>query len=181
VPARSLGIVIGAAFAAALIGCSIFSSAEPGYIISLDDPGGRLGPPPWKLAVFNPYFGPEQARAMHHAGSAAPGRPFLVATRNTVEQWRVEDLVVRDQSMVFGLVLPPLRADGYWLVQVDHEPDVFSGTGTARFCRWGQIEPDEHSEELQVTVRHRSEAPGLQLETMVRIPAQPGTNKGDRR
>ncbi|WP_157899429.1 hypothetical protein [Luteitalea pratensis] len=178
--ARPLGVVIACALALVLSGCSMLAGPESGFIITLEDPAGRLGPPPWSVAVFNPYFGPEQARTTRTAGSAGPDKPFEVLVRSRMESWRIQDRLVGDRSTVFGLVLPSLRADGYWLARVDHALGGFSGTGSARFCRWGRVEPDEDSEELPIVVRHRKDAPGLQLETRVRIPAQPRSGPSGR-
>lgn len=170
--ARPLGVVVACALALVLNGCSMLADPESGFIITIEDPSGRLGPPPWTVAVFNPYLGPEPARATRTTGSAAPDEPFAILVRSRVENWRIQDRLVGDRSTVFGLVLPSLRADGYWLARVDHPLSGFDGTGNARFCRWGHVEPDEDSEELAIAMRHRKDAPGLQLETRVRIPAQ---------
>ncbi|AMY11868.1 hypothetical protein LuPra_05135 [Luteitalea pratensis] len=175
--ASRLGIALGGAIVFVALGCS---SPKPALVVSLDDPDGRLGPPPWTLAVFNPYFGPDRDRAMRTVGSAAPDRPLAVLTRGRPEEWRIRDLLVEDQSVVFGLVLPALRTDGYWLARVDHEPGRFSGTGGALFCLWGQVEPDESIEALSIEVSQWRDAPGLQLETKVGIPARSRTKERGR-
>jgi len=175
--ARRIGIALGAALALVALGCS---NPKPALVVSIDDPDGRLGPPPWTLAVFNPYFAPDRDRAMRTAGSAAPGRPFALLTRDRPEEWRIRDLLVEDQSVVFGLVLPSLRTDGYWLARVDHEPGEFSRSGNALFCRWGHVEPDDTIDALSVAVRHRRDAPGLPLEATIGIPARARTKEGGR-
>ena len=117
---------------------------------------------------------------MRTVGSAAPDRPLAVLARGRTEEWRVRDLLVEDQSVVFGLVLPALRTDGYWLARVDHGRGTFSGTGSALFCRWGHVEPDESIEALSIEVRHGRDAAGLQLETKVGIPARSQTKEPGR-
>ena len=154
--ALSIAVVMTAA-------CSAFAAPESGFIITVEDPSGRLGPAPWKIAIFNPYLGPEEQFAMKFSGTVAPGRPFTILSRRKEDHWRMSDPLSESDSQ-FGLVLPTLRSDGYWLARVRREGESFGGNGLATFCPWGQIVPAANSETLSITLRDRAGEYGVQYQ-----------------
>jgi hypothetical protein len=153
-------------------GCSVLQAPESGFILTIEDPSGRLGPPPWKAAIFNPYFGAEEQLAFRFNGSVSPGRPFPILSRHREDHWQMSDPLSEVEDLQFGLVLPALRADGYWLARVPREGAGSGSTGSARFCAWRQLVPVADSETLAISVRER-DGEGVQYETTVRIPAAP--------
>jgi hypothetical protein len=162
-------LLLGAALTVA--GCSARDSLDPesGLRISIEDPSRRLGPPPWSVAVFNPYLGPEEKFAVWATGQASPGRAYVVLRRNDEDVWRILDFMARDE-IDFGLVLGSLRGDGYWLARLKQGSSDGERAGLARFCRWKTIVPEEGAEALDIRARPVRKDYGLEYEVTVRVP-----------
>jgi hypothetical protein len=166
------------ATAAALLGilltltaCSARDPFDPesGLRIAVEDPDKRLGSAPWTIAVFNPYLGPEEKHAVWAQGTAAPGKAYVVLRRRDEDVWRILDFMTRDE-LDFGLVLPTLRRDGYWLARLKHGTPSGDTAGTARFCQWGSIVPVDGAESLGLQSRPVKKEYGFEYEVTVRIP-----------
>jgi hypothetical protein len=175
---------------AVLVGCSVRDAFDPasGFRISIEDPHRRLGSPPWTVAVFNPYLGPERAFAERAQGATSPGAPYIVLRRADRDVWSFMDLMPR-QGVEFGLVLPGLSADGYWLARFEGADPRLAASedarrearrGQARFCRWGRIAPDAGAESLAIEARDVDKEYGLELAVTVRVPAQAASASANR-
>jgi hypothetical protein len=156
-----------------LTACSVRDQFDPesGLRIAVEDPDKRLGSAPWTIAVFNPYLGPEEKLAVWAQGTAAPGQAYVVLRRRDEDVWRILDFMARDE-LDFGLVLPTLRKDGYWLARLKHGTPS-GDTGTARFCPWGSIVPDDGVESLGLQSHPVKKEYGFEYEVTVRIPGAP--------
>ena len=172
------------AAAAALLGialtltaCSVRDQFDPesGLRIALEDPNKRMGNAPWTVSVFNPYLGPEEKFAVWAKGTAAPGKAYVVLRRRDEDVWRILDFMTRDE-LNFGLVLPALRKDGYWLARLKTNSEDGDSAGTARFCSWGAIAPDDGAESLGLQSHPVKKEYGFEYEVTVRIPGAPGTS-----
>lgn len=169
--AALLGIVL------TLTACSVRDQFDPesGLRIAVEDPNQRLGNAPWTVAVFNPYLGPEENLAAWAQGTAAPGKAYVVLRRRDEDVWRILDFMTRDELNI-GLVLPALRKDGYWLARLKHQVPAGETAGTARFCPWGAIVPDDGAESLGLRSQPVKKEYGFEYEVTVRIPGAPGAS-----
>ena len=161
----------------AFVGCS--GPDDSGALrIAVEDPHQRLGRPPWAIAAFNPYLGPDEKTAFWAKGQAAPGKPYAVRT-DQHDHYRLIDTMPH-QEQHLGLALPALRPDGYFLARLkwvyDPRTDLSSPKteATAVFCRWGEFVPEPGAETLALHVGYiRHKPPVVEYVIDVKIPPPP--------
>ena len=156
----------------AFVGCSVHDGSG-GLKITVEDPHQRLGRPPWTIAAFNPYLGPEEKAALWAKGRAAPGKPYAVGFH---DRWRVMDSMPFQEEHV-GLALPALRPDGYFLARLEWDYDSRTAirtpkaSATAVFCRWGEIVPEPGAETLGLQVGYiKKDQRAGEYEIGVKVP-----------
>lgn len=143
--------------------------------LTINDPTGRLGPPPWEVAVNAPsplYSGSVDWALDANGGQASPGAPYSAAFSHTRA---VAGLgVPHEQEVEIAIVLPALRDDGWWggRLQILEDRRV---RGHVRFAAWGSLFAEEGSESLPTrgTATPRDEG-SWRLELTIEIPAAPG-------
>jgi len=105
--------------------------------ISVLDPGGRLGPTPWKAHVFTEHP-PDGARAdwiLAHSRTLSPTEPQVVGSRVGGQRW-VWDFSVPTYGG-FYLFFPSLWPDGWWAADLSRREDG-RWEGLARFVGFGE-------------------------------------------
>ena len=139
--------------------------------ITLSDPAGRMGAPPWKVAIMDPhslYDRTAESALKLGGGEARPGAPFvgLVQTGETAWIW---DQSPRRTVLDVGLVVPALTSEGWWNATIVVLADGTS-RGYARYCPWGDLHAEGGAEILMMrgTARRREE--GWLLDLTVEIP-----------
>ena len=70
---RTVLFTLLASLALSSCGTGVFTHR---FAIEIDDPGGRLGPPPYLLSVFDPQMGRSEEWARKTMGTTTPGTAF---------------------------------------------------------------------------------------------------------
>ncbi|AMY11869.1 hypothetical protein LuPra_05136 [Luteitalea pratensis] len=131
--------------------------------ISVSDPTGRLGAPPWRIDAGMDVGGQVEY------GSASPESPF----RASISEVRgVHGLTSRSNEQRIGLNIPALGS-GWWHGIVLISPDGTS-EGYARFAHGGEA-PDAETEVLLLrgTAKPNPHGNGWQLDLRIKIPPTP--------
>ena len=165
----TLLLVLGAALAG-LPACGQ-AHVEHQARISLSDPAGRMGPPPWKVAIMDPislYERTAESAWTLGGGEARPGAPFVGLFQTGETAW-IWDQSPRRTVLEVGLVVPALTSEGWWNATIVVLADGTS-RGYARYCPWGDLLAEGGAEILMMrgTARRRKE--GWLLDLTVEIP-----------
>lgn len=156
-----------------LLASLVLSSCGTGVVshqvaIEIEDPGGRLGPPPYQLSVFDPQMGRSEEWARKTMGTAAPGAAFS-ASYDTVETKAIGDQTP-PRRIAAALWLPAYERTGYFALML--EPSAASETTVELpFVPWGDPDPDGPTV-APLTARVRGEpADGAwSLHLTIRVP-----------
>lgn len=124
------------------------------FEIAISDPGGRLGPPPYELSVFDPQMGRSEEWARQTMGLAAPGSS-LIAAYDSVGTKMMFDSTPASR-VTAALWLPAYRSAGYFALML--EPTAGAElTSTLPFVPWSDSYSDG-GKVVPLTARVRCEA-----------------------
>ena len=165
-------VVFGAAVAT-LPGCG-HASVEHEARIVVSDPTGRLGAPPWKVAILDPislYDSTAESALSLSGGEARAGAPYVGRFRTGETAWIWSG---KPRVLEAGLVVPALSSEGWWSARIVILDDGTS-RGYARHCPWGRLTPEGAAEVLMMRGEAQRKEEGWSLDLTVEIPpARPG-------
>jgi len=155
------------ALAVLLAGCGTRHS-EHLVRVTLHDPAGRVGPPPWRVWAFPAltFYGVEERDAWEHTLLARPERPYqtTVKTTDSLWLWDAAPSLVR-----LGFFFPAFKTGGWWSAEIQPR-DGETWKGVARFCPWGNPRPDGDAPQLPLSVVAKRGRQGWDLQVTAEIP-----------
>jgi hypothetical protein len=162
-------VVFGAAVVT-LSGCGTAFVEHEARIV-LSDPTGRLGAPPWKVAILDPialYDRTAESALSLSGGELRAGAPYVgrFSTEETAWIWQGKP---RPRVLDAGLVVPALSSEGWWRASIVILDDGTS-RGYARLCPWGHLTPDGEAEVLMMRGKAQRKEEGWSLDLTVEIP-----------
>lgn len=143
--------------------------------VTMNDPTGRLGPAPWKLALLQTmyvYDGGVEYALRAGGGDASPGKPFVGHV--TTSETRIATDTAAPRVLHLAFVIPTLNDAGWFRTQLVVLPDG-ACRGYARFAPWGDLAPSIAGEVLLMhgVARPNTGSPGMigwDLDLTVDIP-----------
>jgi hypothetical protein len=138
--------------------------------ITLRDPTGRLGPPPWTVGVnrSTSAFNNSNEWVLKGSGdTAAPGAPYV--GHFSTEEIQYLTWTPRSTELDIALVVPALASRDWWRTIVLVEKDG-SAHGYARRSAFGELSPKGESEVVMLRGTARPRNKGWSLDLTIDIP-----------
>ena len=138
--------------------------------ITLRDPTGRLGPPPWTVGVHNDtsaFNNSVEWVLEASGGTATPAAPYV--GHFVTEEVQVVTWTSRATELEMALVVPALAARDWWKTILLVEKDG-SARGYARRSAFGSLFPTGDSEVVMMRGTARPRDKGWSLDLTIDIP-----------